>query len=68
MSEVWRKAVWVNGKKRVTGVWLYNWSSDTFWIMLDSRDRITGRKRAFLVDGEKPEWGNWKRLVEENHD
>ena len=56
-----RRATWCNGKRKVRGYWSYNWGSDTFFIELDSRDRITGEKRRFTVHGDTPEWGNWKR-------
>ena len=56
-----REAVWRNGKRKVTGHWVYNRGSDTFLIILDSRDRITGQQRRFTVHGDTPEWGNWKR-------
>ena len=56
-----RKATWVNGKKRVSGSWEYHWPSDTFYIYLDSTDRITGQQREIEVKGDAPEWGNWKR-------
>jgi hypothetical protein len=57
---MFKKASWTNGKKELTGSWRYNWSADSFTISLDSRDRITGEYRSFIVNGDKPEWGNWK--------
>lgn len=56
------EAVWVNGKRRVTGRWRYNWASDLFHIELDQRDRVTGSTRCFTAGGDVPEWGNWKRV------
>jgi hypothetical protein len=56
-----KRATWVNGKRRVTGEWRYHWGSDTFVIVLDGRNRLTGRPNVIYVKGEEPEWGNWKR-------
>ena len=53
---------WVNGKRRQTGSWSYNQTSDTFTINLDSRDPVTGLQRVFTTHNDVPEWGNWKRL------
>lgn len=57
----WKEAVWVNGKRRVTGRWLYNRASDRFAIELDQRDRVTRCNKRLIVAGDAPEWGNWKR-------
>ena len=62
------KATWINGKRTVTGQWVYNWSSDHFYIELDSIDRITHQNRRFTVHGDKPEWGNWKLAARESSD
>ena len=51
---------WVNGKRTVTGTWSYNWSSDTFTIWLDQRDRTTGQRKVVRTTNDTPEWGNWK--------
>ncbi len=59
------KATWVNGKKKVTGYWTYIWASDRFFISLNSKDGITGIRREFVVSGDPPEWGNWKRVKEQ---
>lgn len=63
------RAKWVNGNRAIQGYWTYNWSADSFYIELDSRDPITGLNRQLTVYGEKPEWGNWrlstKREVED---
>jgi len=59
------KAKWINGKKTLTGQWSYNWASDSFYISLNSKDRITGENRSFRVTGDKPEWGNWKLVKEQ---
>lgn len=56
------RAIWVNGKKKVSGHWNYLWSADKFIIQLDSIDRTTKRPRVFTVTGDTPEWGNWKRI------
>lgn len=53
---------WTDGKRKVTGYWQYNWSSDSFTIQLDEKDETTGLSKCFKVYGEKPEWGNWKRI------
>lgn len=53
-------ATWINGKKSVSGYWVYNYSADNFTVFLNSKDRITGQKRRFIVCGDFPEWGNWK--------
>lgn len=54
------EATWVNGKRRMTGWWLYNRSTDRFYIRLNSRDRITGEDRRITTANDSPEWGNWK--------
>lgn len=56
-----KQATWINGKKRVRGLWEYRWASDSFLIVLDSKDSVTGRQRSMVVKGDSPEWGNWKR-------
>lgn len=56
-------ATWINGKRRVSGSWIYNWAGDKFVIILNSRDRVTGEPRRIIVHGETPEWGNWRREV-----
>ena len=56
----WRPAKWTNGKSRVGGHWQFNWASNRFTIVLDSKDGVTGRGRTITVAGDKPEWGNWK--------
>ena len=56
------KATWINGKRKLSGYWTYNWSNDFFTIVLDSVDRITGQKRILYVRGDKAEWGNWKKI------
>ena len=61
----WSKGTWKNGKKTVTGIWLYNWSADTFSIILDSKDSITGQQRSFTTCNDTPEWGNWKLVRKE---
>lgn len=58
-------ATWINGKRKVTGRWRYNWASDSFTIWLDSRDRITGEHRVIVTHNDTPEWGNWKRIKEQ---
>lgn len=55
------KATWTNGKRTVKGCWHYNWSAGRFVIEL-GLDPITGEKRRIFVQGEVPEWGNWKRV------
>jgi hypothetical protein len=59
-----RRAIWLKGKKKIAGCWSYNWASDSFYILLDSIDRITGQQREVRVSGDKPEWNGWE-LVEE---
>jgi hypothetical protein len=58
-----REATWTNGKRRITGWYIYHWPSDRFHITLDYRDRITGQSPSIITTRDKPEWGNWK-LVE----
>jgi len=56
-----KKAVWINGKRKLEGFWEYVRASDTFIIELKSKDRITGMNRRMVLRGEDtPEWGNWK--------
>lgn len=61
---VWRNGVWKKGKKRVTGKWCYQWSSDTFFIHLDRKDDVTGQTIEIDVKGDEPNFNGWK-LVEE---
>jgi hypothetical protein len=58
------EAIWKNGDRRVRGRWSYNWAADRFYVVLDSKDRITGMKREMCIAGDTPEWGGW-RLVRE---
>lgn len=58
------KATWKNGKKKVTGHWIYNWAADSFTIILNSKDPITNRERIINTYNDVPEWGNWKRINE----
>ena len=59
---VYRKATWMNGKKKLTGKWAYDWASERFYIFLDSTDPVTGAARKVVTCGDTPEWGNWKRV------
>jgi len=56
-----KRGTWINKKRKITGWWQYNWSADRFTIILDSKDRITGRNRSIVTEGinSRPEWGNW---------
>lgn len=60
-----QKAVWTNGKKSITGNWIYYRHNDRFFISLDSKDPITGRRRELAVAGDHPEWGKWKLVRKE---
>jgi len=60
------QSTWINGKRKVTGTWQYNWSSDSFTIFLDQRDRVTGEYKVVFTTNDTPEWGNWKRIKDEN--
>ena len=51
---------WTNGKRTICGWWSYSWGSDIFRVLLDSKDRVTGQHRSFIVTGDAPEWGSWK--------
>lgn len=55
-----KPAIWTDGVRELTGRWRYNWASNRFLIVLDSKDRITGDHRRLVVAGDKPEWGKWK--------
>lgn len=59
-----RKGKWTDGKITVWGEWEYQWSSDRFLIVLDSRDPITGEQRRMVVSGDMPEWGKFKLIDE----
>jgi hypothetical protein len=58
----YHKATWTNGKSKKRGWWIYNYNSDRFKIILDSKDPITGQDRVILVSGDVPEWGKWVRI------
>jgi hypothetical protein len=60
--DVYKKATWKNGNKKVTGKWTYDWASDQFIIFLDSVDPVTGASRKVVTGGDHPEWGNWKKV------
>ena len=62
-----KKAKWGNGKRIVEGHWQYNWSSDTFTIWLDQKDRTTGQDKIFTTHNDTPEWGNWKLIAPEDN-
>lgn len=57
---MWTEAVWQNKSKKITGKWIYNWAADSFTIILNSKDRITGQRRTMTICNDTPEWGNWK--------
>lgn len=57
-----KKATWVNGKRKITGAWVYDWASQTFKIELDQKDTVTGINKHIEVKDDSPEWGNWKLL------
>jgi len=57
-------ARWTDGKTIIKGGWSYYWPSDTFFIVLDSTDEITGMQRRIEVKGDSPEWGSWKLIRE----
>lgn len=55
------RAYWVNQNGDIQwGYWNYNWASDRFSIMLDSKDPITGMQRSFVIAGDNPNFGNYK--------
>lgn len=60
-----KKGKWKNGKRIITGLWEYVWSSDRFYVILDSKDRITGENKKVVVTGDTPEWGNWRLIRDE---
>ena len=43
--------------------WTYDRGSDTFFIYLNSRDRLTGRERRLQVKGEHPEYASVRGRV-----
>jgi hypothetical protein len=56
------EAVWSNGEVEIPGRWVYDRGADRFHIWLDSIDQVTRRARYLVVAGDKPEWGDWKRV------
>jgi hypothetical protein len=48
---------WTNGKKTISGWYIYNWGSDRFVTQVNR-----GKRR--IVYGDRPEWGNWKLVKE----
>ena len=52
---VWTYAVWVNTRTHNTrsGRWYYYWPSDRFVVEIKGLPRKS-------IDGERPEYGNWK--------
>ena len=59
-----KEAKWSNGEATISGRWIYDWGADRFLIWLDSIDPVTQQPRGLSVSGDKPEWGNWKRVEE----
>lgn len=61
------KGTWVNTKTNeiITGKWLYIRATDSFHIILDSRDPITGEQRSLSTGWDTPKWGNWKLQEQE---
>lgn len=59
---MWTKARWTNGKTTISGRWYYDWSSDKYFIRLDTKDPVTDKNRRVISGGETPEWGNWKLI------
>ncbi len=54
------RAEWVNGKRKISGMWCYSSITQRFYVTLDMKDRITGQRKSFEFAGDSPEWGNWK--------
>ncbi len=51
---------WTKGKRKITGWWEYYRPSDTFTIVLDSKDPVTGQERRVVTHNDKPEFNGWK--------
>lgn len=60
------KATWKNKKRTISGQWEYIWQSDSFVIVLNSIDRITGERKRIVTSNDTPEWGNWKLVKMED--
>jgi len=65
LGKGYRKGEWrrKDRKRPLNGWWLYC-GSDRFWIILKSKDPITGFQRSFSVCGDTPEWDKWKLVRE----
>ena len=58
-----KPASWSNGRRVVTGSYLYHWASGRFWIALDKSSPKSLRK-GFWVHGDSPDFGRWKLINE----
>jgi len=56
-----QEAKWTNGKKTISGRWVYIWHLKTFIVELS-----TGR-RIVLLGNDTPEWGKWKKIKDNIH-
>lgn len=59
------EASWTDGKKTITGRWLYIWSRDRFVIWLDGKDDLGMRRREFETCNDSPEFGKFKLVKAE---
>lgn len=59
-NDRWHPGTWVHPKRKrpLVGKWIYNYG-DTFTIVLDSVDPITGKLRTINTSNDKPEWDKW---------
>jgi len=64
-----KKAIWSDGKNKISGSWAYYWAGDYFTIHLDGNDPETGlRRQPFNVYGDEPNFGKWKKINEPRED
>lgn len=62
------KAHWSNGKKTVSGCWVWQWASQRFVTDFDVPLSAHGeKKRHWVTANETPEIGPWKLVRSTDH-
>lgn len=53
------KGIWIKDGKKITGVYCYNWGSDTFSIKLDVICEYTNRKIELTTTNDNVGFNGW---------
>lgn len=64
----WKKGTWTKDGKTIKGQWRYSTTYNTFYVVLDELNPITGRKDSMEISGSRgaPEFNGWKLVEDEN--